>query len=81
MRKHPILGYTKKHEGLDYAAPKGTPILSSGDGIIEEVKYASNGYGKHIKIRHTSKYQTLYAHMDRFAKTSKRVRELFKVML
>jgi murein DD-endopeptidase MepM/ murein hydrolase activator NlpD len=72
MRKHPILGYTKKHEGLDYAAPKGTPILSSGDGIIEEVKYASNGYGKHIKIRHTSKYQTLYAHMDRFAKTSKK---------
>lgn len=72
MRKHPILGYTKKHEGLDYAAPKGTPILSSGDGIIEEVKYASNGYGKYIKIRHTSKYQTLYAHMDRFAKTSKK---------
>lgn len=67
-RRHPILGYTKKHEGLDYAAPKGTPILSSGDGVVEEVKFITSGYGKHIKIRHTAKYQTLYAHLDRFAK-------------
>lgn len=72
MRKHPIHGYSKKHEGLDYAAPKGTPILSSGDGVIEEVKYNGGGYGRYIKIRHTSKYQTLYAHMDRFAKNMKK---------
>lgn len=72
MRKHPISGFTKKHEGLDYAAPKGTPILSSGDGVIEEVKYVTGGYGRYVKIRHTSKFQTLYAHMDRFAKIAKR---------
>jgi len=72
MRKHPISGYTKKHEGLDYAAPKGTPILSSGDGVIEEVKYASGGYRRFVKIRHTSKFQTLYAHMDRFAKIARK---------
>ncbi len=67
-RKHPILGYSRMHKGLDYGAPKGTPILAAGDGIIEVMKYTKNGYGKYLKIRHTPKYGTLYGHMDRYAK-------------
>lgn len=68
MRKHPISGFSKKHEGLDYAAPRGTPIFSSGDGVVEEVKSTNKGYGRYVKIRHTLNYETLYGHMERFAK-------------
>lgn len=67
MRKHPILGYSKMHKGLDYAAPRGTPVLAAGDGIVHFVKVVSSGYGKHLEIKHSSKYSTLYAHLDRFA--------------
>ncbi|WP_165379528.1 M23 family metallopeptidase [Rickettsiales endosymbiont of Peranema trichophorum] len=71
MRKHPILGYSKMHKGLDYGAPKGTPIFAAGDGVVEFVKISSRGYGKHLKIKHSSKYATLYAHLDRFGKNIK----------
>jgi murein DD-endopeptidase MepM/ murein hydrolase activator NlpD len=67
MRKHPILGYSKMHKGLDYAAPRGTPVLAAGDGIVHTVKTSKTGYGKHIEIKHSSKYSTLYGHLDRFA--------------
>jgi len=70
-RKHPVLGYSRMHKGLDYAAPKGTPIYAAGDGVIQFVKSSSSGYGKHIKVRHNSTYSTLYGHMSRFASNVK----------
>lgn len=67
MRKHPVLGYSRMHKGLDYAAPRGTPILAAGDGTVVFTK-RSKGYGKYIKIKHSANYATLYAHLDKFAK-------------
>lgn len=66
VRTHPVLGYSKTHLGLDYSAPKGTPILAAGDGTIEFVKNQARGYGKHVQIKHNGTYSTLYAHMSRF---------------
>lgn len=65
-RKHPVLGYTKMHKGIDFAAPTGTPIYAAGDGVVE---YASvkGGYGKYVRIKHTGRYSTAYAHMSRIA--------------
>jgi len=65
MRKHPISGYNKLHKGVDFAAPKGTPIYAGGNGIIEFLGNNS-GYGKFIRIRHNSAYKTLYAHLNNF---------------
>ena len=66
-RRHPILGYSKMHKGVDFAAPKGVPIMAAGDGIIEYI--GRNGaYGKYIRIRHNSVYKTAYAHLSRFRK-------------
>ena len=67
MRKHPILGYNKMHKGVDFAAPKGTPIYAGGNGVIE---YAGNkgSYGKYILIRHNNEYKTAYAHLSGFKK-------------
>jgi murein DD-endopeptidase MepM/ murein hydrolase activator NlpD len=67
MRKHPILGYSKMHKGVDFAAATGTPILASGSGTIEFVG-RNKGYGNYIKLRHNGQYQTAYAHLSRFAK-------------
>ena len=67
-RKHPILGYTKMHKGLDFAAPKGTPVFAAGDGIIEFSGW-NGAYGKYIRIRHNGNYKTAYAHL---MKTKKR---------
>lgn len=67
LRRHPILGYTRQHTGIDFAAPTGTPIYASGDGVIAK-KYRSGSYGNYIKIRHNGTYDTAYAHMSRFAK-------------
>ena len=77
MRKHPILGYSKKHLGVDFAAPKGTPILAAGDGTIERIGREGN-YGKYIRIRHNGTYSTAYAHLSGYAKgmsKGKRVRQ------
>ena len=74
-RKHPILGYTKMHKGVDFAAPRNTPVFAAGDGIIEYAK-RNGGYGKFIRIRHNSDYKTAYAHLDRYAKN---IREGTKV--
>jgi murein DD-endopeptidase MepM/ murein hydrolase activator NlpD len=54
------------HRGQDYAAPRGTPVLASGDGTIEVMRY-HNSYGYYIKIKHNKKYSTLYAHLSKFA--------------
>ncbi|WP_051617052.1 M23 family metallopeptidase [Desulfonatronovibrio hydrogenovorans] len=66
MRRHPILGYSRMHQGLDFAAPTGTPIMAAGDGVVEFAGRRGN-YGNVVTIRHPNEYQTLYAHMSRFA--------------
>ena len=70
-RKHPILGYNKMHKGLDFAAPRGTPIYAAGDGVIE-LAGRNGSYGKYVRIRHHSSYKTAYAHMKGFAKGVKK---------
>jgi len=67
MRKHPISGYNKLHKGVDFAAPKGTPIYAGGNGVIE-FKGNNGGYGKYIRIRHNNDYKTAYAHLSAFKK-------------
>ena len=66
-RRHPILGYSKMHTGVDWAAPRGTPIYASGNGIVVTAGWES-GYGKYVKIRHTNGYETAYGHMSAFAR-------------
>ena len=66
MRKHPIDGFNKMHRGTDFAAPLGTPIMASGDGIITKSGWCGGG-GNCVKIKHNSTYQTIYAHMSKFA--------------
>ncbi|WP_254054944.1 M23 family metallopeptidase [Kiloniella sp. EL199] len=76
-RKHPVLGYTKMHKGVDFAAPRGTPIYAAGDGVILRANRFSS-FGNYVRIRHHSGYETAYAHMKGFAKgirKSKRVRQ------
>ena len=70
-RKHPILGYTKMHTGTDFAAPKGTPIMASGDGKVTKAGWCGGG-GNCVKIKHNSTYQTVYAHMSKFGRGIKR---------
>jgi len=71
MRKHPIDGFNKMHRGTDFAAPKGTPIMASGDGIIKKASWCGGG-GNCVKIRHNSTYETIYAHMSKFARGIKK---------
>ncbi|MGI4850944.1 MAG: peptidoglycan DD-metalloendopeptidase family protein [Janthinobacterium lividum] len=66
-RKHPILGYTKAHKGIDFAAPIGTPIMASGDGTVVQVGPYAN-YGNYIKIKHNGEFSTAYAHLSRIVK-------------
>ena len=66
MRRHPILGYTKMHQGIDFAAPTGTPILASGNGYIKKRGYLGS-YGNYVLIQHNREYASAYAHMSRFA--------------
>ena len=70
MRKHPILGYNKMHRGTDFAAPKGTPVMASGDGKIIRARWCGGG-GNCIKIKHNSTYSTVYAHLSKFASSIK----------
>ncbi len=70
-RKHPILGYTKMHLGTDFAAPTGTPIMASGDGKVTKAGWCGGG-GNCVKIKHNSKYQTVYAHMSKFGRGIKK---------
>lgn len=75
MRRHPVLGYSKMHKGIDFAAPTGTPIYAAGDGVIEKIgRYGS--YGKYVRLRHNDKYSTAYAHMSRFANGMKQGRRV-----
>ena len=67
MRKHPIDGFNKMHRGTDFAAPMGTPIMASGDGVVKKASWCGGG-GNCVVIKHNSTYQTVYAHMAKFAK-------------
>ena len=65
MRKHPVLGFSKMHKGVDFAAPRGTPIYAAGDGRIVKIGPFST-YGNYIRLRHRAGLETAYAHMSRF---------------
>lgn len=67
MRHHPILGYTAMHQGIDFAVPKGTPIIASGDAVVASAGWAGS-YGNIVVLRHDGGYSTAYAHMSRIAK-------------
>jgi murein DD-endopeptidase MepM/ murein hydrolase activator NlpD len=67
VRRHPILGYTKMHTGVDWATAAGTPIFAAGNGTVEKVGW-EGGYGKYVRIRHANGYETAYGHMTAFAR-------------
>jgi murein DD-endopeptidase MepM/ murein hydrolase activator NlpD len=71
FRIHPILGYNQMHQGTDFAAPIGTPVMASGAGTVEYSGW-KGGYGKFISIRHSPVYQTNYAHLQDYAKGIRR---------
>ncbi len=71
MRKHPILGYNKKHQGVDFAAPTGTPIMAAGTGHVEFVGN-NGGAGKYIRIKHLNGYKTSYSHLSKYASGMKK---------
>ena len=75
MRKHPILGFNKMHRGTDFAAPKGTPVMASGDGKIVRARWCGGG-GNCIKIKHNSTYSTVYAHLSKFSRIAKEGRRV-----
>ena len=66
-RKHPVTRKVRPHTGVDYAAPKGTPVMTIGDGTVTSIKYEGAG-GKTIRIRHNSVYSTAYLHLSGYAK-------------
>ncbi len=77
LRRHPILGFSKMHRGIDFGAVTGTPIFAAGDGVVE-VRGGNGAYGNYIRIRHYGGFETAYAHMSRFAgdvAVGKRVRQ------
>ena len=66
-RKHPVTRKVQPHTGIDYAAPKGTPVMTIGDGVVTSVKYEGAG-GNTVRIRHNSVYSTAYLHLSKYAK-------------
>jgi murein DD-endopeptidase MepM/ murein hydrolase activator NlpD len=66
VRRHPLLGYTKMHEGVDFGASSGTPIHAAGAGVID-IAGRHGGYGNVVVIKHNEKFKSMYAHMQRFA--------------
>jgi murein DD-endopeptidase MepM/ murein hydrolase activator NlpD len=75
-RRHPVLGYTRKHQGIDFAVPLGTPFYAAGDGTVKKIintcpernRSCGNGYGNYLLIRHNSIYSSEYAHIHKVAK-------------
>ncbi|MDD2868195.1 peptidoglycan DD-metalloendopeptidase family protein [Neomegalonema sp.] len=70
-RRHPISGYTRMHQGVDFAAPTGTPIIAAGDGVVTRRGWVG-GYGNYVEIKHNNQFTTAYAHMSNFHKEVKR---------
>ena len=66
LRLHPILGFTRMHQGIDFAAPVGTPVFAAGDGVVEEERWAG-GYGRWLKIKHNGQWATGYGHLSGWA--------------
>jgi len=66
MRKHPVLGYTRAHQGIDFGAGTGTPILAAGDGVVMQSS-PWGGYGNWLRIRHSGGWDTGYGHISRYA--------------
>lgn len=66
-RRHPILGYSTMHRGIDFGAPSGTPIMAAGDGVVEVAGW-NGAYGRYIRIRHNGTYKTAYAHLSKLAR-------------
>jgi murein DD-endopeptidase MepM/ murein hydrolase activator NlpD len=71
MRRHPILGFSKMHAGMDFAAPTGAPIYAAGNGVIEEIG-RKNGYGNYVRIKHNQQIATAYAHLSKFGRGMRR---------
>ena len=63
-RSDPLLGFLKRHTGMDFACPPGNPIYSTGDGVVVKVAHERKGYGNHVMIDHGFGYMTRYAHMS-----------------
>lgn len=77
MRDHPILGYSRLHSGVDFAAPPGTPVYAAGSGTVEKAS-VFGGYGNYVKVRHSAQFATAYAHLSGYARgmqAGKRVRQ------
>jgi murein DD-endopeptidase MepM/ murein hydrolase activator NlpD len=66
MWRHPILGYRRMHRGVDYVVPRGTPVRSTGDGVVEVAGWRG-GYGRYVRIRHNGGIRTIYAHLSHIA--------------
>ena len=67
MRRHPILGFNRMHQGIDFGAGSGTPVFAAGDGVVVEAR-RWGGYGNWVRIRHAGGFETGYAHLSRFGK-------------
>jgi murein DD-endopeptidase MepM/ murein hydrolase activator NlpD len=67
MRSHPVLGFTRMHRGVDFAAPSGTPVYAASDGVVLSARF-ERGYGRTIRLRHAGGMETLYAHLSGFAR-------------
>jgi murein DD-endopeptidase MepM/ murein hydrolase activator NlpD len=70
-RRHPILGYRKMHRGIDFGAPRGTPIMAAGNGVVEVAGW-NGAYGRYLRIRHNGRYKTAYGHLSKFRRGVKR---------
>ena len=67
MRRHPVLGYARGHQGVDFGAGTGTPVVAAGDGVVVEARRWA-GYGNWVRVRHNGGWETGYAHLSRYAK-------------
>ena len=74
-RRHPTLGYSKMHRGVDFGAGRRTPVFAAGDGTVERAS-RNGAYGKYIRIRHSAQYQTAYAHLSAYAKDIQRAKRV-----
>ena len=69
-RTHPVLGFSRRHEGVDFAAPTGTPVYAAADGVVASLRF-ERGYGRTVRLRHPNGVETVYAHLSRFTRDLK----------